>query len=222
MKTGTFFALFLTLSPGAFAAQTDQEVLLAPAASTSAAPETTPAAPHRISLGLGSGVNAFGGNIGKLYSHSSAVMEIRGEWAFSSAFSARASADAASYAFNAAPNGAVEVNTKALQAAAQWHYLSTGLANSGFDPYASAGMAQVFRTQTFQSFNVVEKDNALAATLGLGTNYALAGNKLGFWMEADASDVFFQDRYSQQYLASGLEDTNNYTTAGSLAKIASL
>jgi len=206
MKTGIFLALSLLLSASAFAADADQSLLLAPT-STASAPDSMPSSSQKFSLGLGSGMNTFGGNAGKLFSRSSPVAEVRGEWAFSSAFSARASAETASYSFNAVPNGAVDMSTKALQAAAQWHYLTTALSGSGFDPYASAGVAQVFRTQTFRDHNSVEKDNAVAAALGLGTNYALPGGKLGFWMEADASQIFFQDRYAQEYLASGIEDT---------------
>ncbi len=194
----------------AFAADTetaDQATLLnSPAAqSETAAPEVAESN-RRMSFGLGSGVNSFGGNIGKLYSASSPVAEARFEWALSRLFSVRAGADAASYSFNAVPNGAVDVKSKSLQAAAQWHYLSTGLAAGGFDPYVSGGMAQVFRSQNFLDHNSVEKDNAFALGAGVGTNYLPNNGRVGFWVEADASQVFFQDRYDQQYLPSGVAD----------------
>lgn len=193
--------------PVAFAAQSDQEILLAPAESTTVASEATTAPlGQRISFGVGSGVNTFTGNIGKIYSSSSPVLELRGEWAFNSLFVGRVGADLASYSFDAQPNGAVKVNTQSLQAAGQVHYLSTALASSGFDPYATVGGSAVFRKQTFETDGMIAKDNAVALNAGLGTNYLLSGGKFGVWCEGLVSQVYFADRHEQMYLKSGVDD----------------
>jgi len=209
-------AALCTLSTAALAADSDQEILLEPPQSTAEAPQESAPLAHRISLGIGSGVNNFTGNMGKLYSHSSAVLDVRGEWAFTPVFGARVGADLAGYSFNAQPSGAVEVKTQSLQAAAQVHFLSTALISSGFDPYATAGGSATFRTQTFQDYNSVEKDNAVGLNAGMGTNYLMAGGKLGLFAEATAGQIFFADRYEQAYLESGLADSTGMLLTGRL------
>jgi hypothetical protein len=200
--------LALLLLPfAAFAAgDNDGALLLAPPQSVAPAEASPAPGAGRLSLGLGTGMNRFGGNIGQLYSASSPVAEVRGEWALSRLFSARLGAAMANYSFNAAPNGAVDVSENSLEAAAQCHFLSTALAGGGFDPYVSVGAAQVFRSQEYQDHNDVEKDNAFAVSAGIGTNYLPNGGKLGFYAEADANQIFFQDRFSEEYLPSGVED----------------
>jgi hypothetical protein len=200
-----FVCLFLSLPAFAAGSDADKALLPVPAQTTAEAPVAAAIA-NRFSLGVGSGVNSFGGNMGKLYSTSSPVVEARGEWAFSPIISARGGVDFVKYSFNASPNGAVNVSTNSIQAAAQCHYLSTAMSGSGFDPYVSAGAAQVFRTQTFLDHNAAEKDNAFALSAGIGTNYLPAGARVGFWAEADAGKIFFADRFTSSYLASGIED----------------
>ena len=89
-----------SLSGAAHATNSDQEILLAPSESTAEAPEVRSQSAQRLSLGLGSGINNFSGNIGRLYSRSSPVLDIRGEWALSSQFEAKAGADLANYSIN--------------------------------------------------------------------------------------------------------------------------
>jgi hypothetical protein len=209
-------ASFFALIPLAHAAVSEQESLAQPTRSTVIAPGESGSATQRLSLGVGSGVNGFTGNIGKLYSHSSAVLDLRGEWVFTPVFGALAGADLASYAFNATPVGAVEVKTQSLQLAGMVHFLSTALASSGFDPYAVGGASAVFRTQAFLSHNAIEKDNAVGLKAGLGTNYTLNGGKLGLFAEATVAQIYFQDRYQQDYLESGVNDMTGALVAARL------
>ena len=209
MKALLSLALLLAAARPALAASIDTEpssLAIPPQSTADAASASSAASGHSFALGVGTGINTFGGNIGKLYRSSSPVVDVRGQFTLSSKFALRAGGQFASYSFNAAPNGAVDVNTSALAAAAEWHFLSTALSGNGFDPYGFAGGAQVFRSQSFQAFNSVDRDNAAAVNAGLGANYLLRGGNLGFWAEADAGQVFFQDRQSQEYLESGIED----------------
>jgi hypothetical protein len=207
MKALLALALLLAAAPALAASiETEPSSVALPPQSTAEAASTTSTGAHSFALGLGTGINTFGGNIGKLYNSSSPVVDVRGQFALSSKFVLRAGGEFASYAFNAAPNGAVDVKTRALAAAAEWHFLSTALTGAGFDPYALVGGAQVFRSQSFEDHNSVEKDNAAAVNAGIGANYLLHGGNLGFWAEADAGQVFFQDRYDQGYLESGVEN----------------
>lgn len=211
--------LFLTLP--AHASITDQEILLAPPTppaqqSNVVFEETRFPYSHRFTLGVGSGLNTFSGNLGKLYSASSPVVEIRGEWALAPTWSLRVGGDFAKYSFNAEPNGPVGVDTKTLRVASQSHFLSTALASEGWDPYFALSGEQVFRTQSFRNHNSVEKDNAFAVGAGLGTNYVFRGGKLGLWAEAGAGQVFFKDRYEAEYIQSGIEDTTGLRYSGRL------
>ncbi len=125
-------------------------------------------------------------------------------------------ADLAGYSFNAAPNGAVKVKTQTIQAAAQVHFLSTALVAIGFDPYATAGASQIFRSQNFLAHNTIETDNAFGLNVGLGANYILSGGNFGLFAEATGGQIYFQDRYQQDYLASGVEDMTGGFFAGRL------
>lgn len=211
---------FFSVPSTALASITDQEILLAaptpPAVSHTQYEETYFPYASRFTLGLGSGVNSFGGNIGKLYKTSSPVVELRGEWAFHPAWSLRAGGELASYSFNAEPNGAVEVNTQTLRVSSQSHFLSTALSGEGFDPYFALSGEWVARSQNFQSFNSAEKDNALGLGAAIGTNYLLGGGKVGFWLEAGAGQIFFKDRFESEYLESGVADTTGLRYSGRL------
>jgi|GEM_PF-5701696 len=219
------FSIFaLAFTPAiSFASLTDQEILLSPSpayplgkSQVAVIETTTVPAPQKFSVGLGSGVNSFGGNIGKLYNTSSPVAELRGEWAYLSAWAIRIGGEIANYSFNAEPNGAVNVTTQSLSLAQQAHFLSTALANEGFDPFVSVSGQWLSRTQNFQAFNSKEKDNAIAIGAGIGTNYLIAGGKLGFWAEAGINKIFFQDRFEQEYLETGIEDTTGPMYSGRL------
>lgn len=215
--------IFLVLSCIPYSARasiTDQEILLAPPTPPSVSrteyEETYFPYPSRFTLGLGSGVNSFGGNLGKLYRTSSPVIELRGEWAFHPAWSLRAGGELAKYSFNAEPNGAVEVNTQTIRVASQSHFLATALAAEGFDPYLALSGEWVARSQSFRSFNSAEKDSALGLGAGLGTNFLLKGGRIGFWLEAGAGQIFFQDRFESEYAESGVENTTGLRYSGRL------
>ncbi len=215
-----FLALFF-VTPWAHASLTDQEILLAeptPPAAESRAENVEFEFPYgsRLSIGIGSGMNSFGGNRGKLYGSSEPVLELRGEWIFHPAWSLRLSGEMANYSFNAAPNGSVKVSTTSLRASSQAHFLSTALAAEGWDPFLSLSAEHLWRSQDFQSFNTLEKDNALGLSAGVGSNYLFHGGKIALWAEASAGQIFFQDRFNSEYLESGLADTTGLLYSGRL------
>lgn len=202
----TFFISIPALAVDAELAGLMDPTAPSPAQSVSRASDMPTETAPRLSLGIGTGVNTFGGNMGKLYSKSSPVMELRGEWALSPIFSVRLAGDLAKFGFNAAPNGAVNVSTQSLQAAARIHALQTAFIRGGLDPYISVGSGHVWRSQEFSDHNQIEKDSAAVVNAGIGTGYVFTGSKLGLFAEADAGQIFFQDRRESQYLESGLED----------------
>lgn len=206
----------LTFAVPAHASITDQEILLrapTPPSIESRVGETPERATQRFSIGLGGGINSFGGNAGRIFG-SAPVLELRGDWAYLPGFSARAGADLAKYSFSAAPNGPVESSAQTLRVSTQGHFLSTALAGEGFDPYVGLSAEHVWRSQNFLAFNSVEKDSAFALGAGLGTNFIRG--KLALWLEAGASKIFFQDRFESEYIESGVEDTNGLLYSGRL------
>jgi hypothetical protein len=218
-KLAFLLYLLVLLSPQALASLTDQEMLLAPptspAQSVAETEEEAEFSYRKFSVGLGGGINSFGGNIGHLYG-TSPVLGLRGDWAFDPMFSAGLGGELANYSFTAAPNGSVAVSTQTLSLAARYHFLSTALKGEGFNPYVSAQLSHLWRSQNFQSHNSVEKDSAMGLGASAGTDFLLAGGKFGFWAEAGVSKIFFQDRFQQEYLASGVEDTTGPLYTGRL------
>ena len=212
----------VSLAEPSLASLSDQEILLAPPTPPSSqarmvvVEETYFPYASRFTIGLGSGVNTFGGNIGKLYDASSPVLELRGDWAFHPAWSLRVGGELAKYSFTAEPNGSVAVDTQTLRVASQAHFLSTALAAEGFDPYLALSGETIWRSQTFQSINSVEKDSALGLSASLGSNYLFKGGRVGLWAEAGAGQIFFKDRFESEYQAAGLSDTTGLRFSGRL------
>lgn len=196
----------LTLFSPLALAEDSLETLMAPEnTSLTEAPAAESTEPSKFSVGAGTGVSFPTGNIGKLYSSSSPLLDLRMEYRFNPILGARAGMMRGSFDFNAEPNGAVEVSLTSLNLAAVIHPM--GVAQKGFDPYLIAGVSQVFRSQAFQTLNDVQKDNAFAAELGAGSTYFLVPGKAALWLEARGSQIFFRDRYESTYLQSGLADT---------------
>ena len=62
------------------------------------------------------------------------------------------------------------------------------------------------RSQVFIDHNSVEKDTAFAVSGGLGMEFVLKPRKTSLGIEGRVHQLFFSDRYSQEYLPSGIQD----------------
>ncbi|MGZ3662388.1 MAG: hypothetical protein ACXVCK_19980, partial [Bdellovibrionota bacterium] len=123
-----------------------------------------------FAVSLGTGMHVFGGNIGKLYNTAIPVLDFRLIYFFDFRLAGQIGVSSASHAFNAAPNGAVDVNLLRLNADLKYYFdtKNMGAAITMANPYVIAGVSQTFRTQVFQDHNSVEKDNAFAVSAGAG------------------------------------------------------
>ena len=161
-----------------------------------------------FAVSLGTGMHTFGGNIGKLYNTAIPVLDLRLIYFFDFRLAGTIGLSSASHAFDAAPNGPTEVNLLRLNADLKYYFdtKNVGAAITSANPYAVAGVSQVFRSQAFQNLNTVDKDNAFGISAGLGMEFALKPRKTSIGVEGRYHQIFFQDRYSQEYIESGLED----------------
>jgi hypothetical protein len=160
-------------------------------------------------VSLGSGLHTFGGNIGRLYNTALPVLDFRLIYFFDFRLAGNIGISSASHAFNAAPNGSVEVSIFRVNADLKYFFdtKNVGAAITSANPYVIAGISQTFRTQAFQSHNTIEKDNALAVSGGFGMEFALKPRKTSIGIEGRYHSIFFKDRYSDQYAPSGIQDT---------------
>jgi hypothetical protein len=162
-----------------------------------------------FAFSLGSGLRQFGGNIGKLYNTALPIMDFRFIYFFDFRLAGSIGLSSASHAFNAQPNGSVDVNIMSLNADMKY-YIDTknwGAAVTMANPYLIAGVSQNFRTQTFQTLHSVEKDNAFSLSGGAGVEFALKPRKISLGFEGRIHQIYFRDRYQQDYLESGIPDT---------------
>jgi opacity protein-like surface antigen len=161
-----------------------------------------------FAVSLGTGMHVFGGNIGKLYNTAIPVLDFRLIYFFDFRLAGEIGVSSASHAFNAAPNGAVNVSLLRLNADLKYYFdtKNVGAAITYANPYVIAGVSQTFRTQAFQDHNSVEKDNAFAVSAGAGMEFALKPRKTSIGVEGRIHQIFFQDRFDQEYLESGLAD----------------
>lgn len=162
-----------------------------------------------FAISLGTGIHKFGGNIGKLYNVAVPVMDFRMIYFFDFRLAGQLGVSSASHAFNAEPNGAVEVSLLRINFDMKYYFdtKNVGAAVTAANPYAIVGVSQTFRSQAFQTLNDVQKDNAFAVSGGLGMEFALKPRKTSLGFEARAHQIFFRDRFEQTYLQSGLNDT---------------
>jgi hypothetical protein len=161
-----------------------------------------------FAVSLGTGANVFGGNIGELYNTALPILDLRLIYFFDFRLAGSIGFSDAGFAFNAAPVGAVNVNMMRLNADLKYYFDTKNVSAplTYASPYAVGGVSQVFRTQVFQDHNDIEKDNAFGVSAGLGMEFALSPRKTSIGVEGRIYEIFFQDRYSQEYLPSGIQD----------------
>jgi hypothetical protein len=161
-----------------------------------------------FAVSLGTGMHFFGGNIGQLYNTALPVLDLRLIYFFDFRLAGQIGLSSASHAFNAAPNGAVEVNLFRINADMKYYFdvKNAGAAITATNPYIVAGISQTFRSQVFIDHNSVEKDTAFAVSGGLGMEFVLKPRKTSLGIEGRVHQLFFSDRYSQEYLPSGIQD----------------
>lgn len=165
--------------------------------------------PSRFSLSLGAGLNSFGHNMGKIYSASSPSMDFRLSYALLPKLTFSGGFNRGGFSTDIEPYGVVEMTLNTATFSVQYHPLRKDdlSAALGIDPYASAGFDQVFRAQKFSSLSDVQRDHANAANVSIGSNFFFSARTAALWIEGKASQIFFNDRYDQSFLASGLVDS---------------
>jgi hypothetical protein len=163
-------------------------------------------------LSLGSGVHRFGGNLGKLYNTALPVLDFRLLYFFDFRLALQVGFSTASHAYNAQPFGPTEVSLTRLNLDMKYYFdtKNYGAAITSANPYAILGISQTFRNQTFQGQGRVERDNAFAVNGGLGMEFALKPRKTSLGVEGRWHQIFFRDRYSDQFLQSGLPNTTGF------------
>lgn len=99
-----------------------------------------------FAVSLGTGMHVFGGNIGKLYNTAIPVLDFRLIYFFDFRLAGQVGLSSASHAFNAAPNGAVEVSLLRLNADLKYYFdtKNVGAAITAANPYVVAGVSQTF------------------------------------------------------------------------------
>lgn len=161
-----------------------------------------------FALSIGSGMHKFSGNLGKLYNTAVPVLDFRLIYFFDFRLAGQIGVSSASHAFNAEPNGSVEISLMRLNADMKYYFNTRdlGAAITMANPYIIGGVANTFRTQAFQTLNRVEKDTAFALSGGAGVEFALKPRKTSLGIEGRMHQVYFKDRYQQDYLESGIPD----------------
>lgn len=162
-----------------------------------------------FAVGLGAGTQTFGGNIGKLYNTALPTFHFNLLYFFDFRFAGQLHFSSASHSFSAAPNGYVEASLLKLGIDLKYYVDTKNLSAplTASNPYIIAGVANTFRSQIFHHFGNTDKDTALTLGAGVGFEFALKPRKISLGTEFRVEQVFFQDRFSQEYLVSGIEDT---------------
>lgn len=159
-------------------------------------------------ISLGTGAHVFGGNIGKLYNTSLPVFDGKLIYFFDFRLAGQLGVSSANHAYDAAPDGLVDVNLFRLNADLKYYFdtKNASATISAANPYAVAGVGKVFRTRTFQNLNSIQKDDAIAYSAGLGMEFTLKPRKTSFGVEVRYHEINFEDSSEGRYIDSGLAD----------------
>lgn len=162
-----------------------------------------------FAIGLGTGLQTFGGNIGKLYNTALPVLDARLIYFFDFRLAGQLGINSASHAFTADPNGLVEVNLFKANVDLKYFFDTQNYAASvtAANPYVIGGISQVYRTQSYQVSGESTKDNSIALSGGLGVEMALNPRKSAISLEGRYHQFFFKDRFAETYKPAGIEDT---------------
>jgi opacity protein-like surface antigen len=162
-----------------------------------------------FAVGMGSGIQTFGGNIGKLYNTALPVLDAKLIYFFDFRLAGQLGITSSNHAFTADPNGFVEVNIFKANLDLKYYFDTQNYAAAvtAANPYFIAGLSQVYRTQAFNTLDEVSKDNSIAYSAGLGIEFALSPRKTALGVEGRYHVMNFKDRYDQTYLRSGIADT---------------
>lgn len=162
-----------------------------------------------FAVGLGTGMQTFSGNIGKLYNTALPVLDAKLIYFFDFRLAGQVGINSASHAFSAEPNGFVEVNIFKINFDLKYYFDTQNYAAAvtSANPYLVLGLSEVYRTQTFQSAESITKDNSIAISGGAGVEFPLNPRKSAIGLEGRYHQFYFKDRYDQTYLQSGIADT---------------
>lgn len=161
-------------------------------------------------VSLGTGMQRFTGNIGRLYNTALPVMDFRLIYFFDFRLAGVIGVNSASHAYSALETGATDVNLFRLNADLKYYFntRNAGAAITAASPYLIGGVSQTFRTVGFN--NQITKDTAFGVSGGLGMEFALKPRKTAIGIEGRVHQIFFKDRNDPTYLESGFPDLNGY------------
>lgn len=162
-----------------------------------------------FAVGLGTGMQTFGGNIGKLYNTALPVLDAKLIYFFDFRLAGQIGINSANHAFNAEPEGGVQVNIFRVNVDLKYYFDTQNYAAAvtAANPYLIGGLSEVYRTQAFSDLNTVDKDNSIAYSAGLGVEFALNPRKTALGIEGRYHMMNFKDRYDQTFAKSGIPDT---------------
>lgn len=178
--------------------------------------ETYESAKRPFSLGVGGGIQSGQGNLGKLYSPTPSYSAHVGFF-LAPHFSTRTGLDISKGDFSAAPVGFVNYSLTKVELSLLFHFHADHQISrsKAFDPYVLLGGSSTRRTRTFETLNSIQKDSANGILLGMGTNIFL-NNRLAFWFEAKADQIYFEDRFNGEFIDSGIQDTTGFLLSSSV------
>lgn len=161
-----------------------------------------------FAVGLGTGMQKWTGNIGRLYNTALPVADFRLTYFFDFRLAGQIGFTTSSHAFDAAPVGPTEVSFLRLNGDLKYYFntKNVGAAITSANPYMIVGVAQTFRTQAYQRLGSVQKDASIGVSGGGGIEFTLKPRKSAFGIEARMHQTFFKDRYEQTFQESGIED----------------
>ncbi len=163
-----------------------------------------------FAVSLGTGVHTFGGNIGKLYNTAVPVLDFRLLYFFDFRLAGQLGISSASHAYVDAEDENAVVNISLFRINADLKYYfdtkNVGAAITMANPYAILGVSRVMRTQNFTSDQTSDSDSAMAVSVGAGMEFALKPRKTSLGVEGRIHQMFFKDRYEDDFATSGIPD----------------
>lgn len=167
---------------------------------------------NHYGISLGSGIQWFDGNIGKLYNAAAAqdLLFFNFWWMFNFRLWGQVGYSQIKHRYFADPIGDTEVNMQRYTFDLKYYFDSKNYsaAFTAMHPYAIGGIGRISRFQMFNTLNSLEWDNPLVFSGGLGIEYDIEPRKTRINFEGRLHRLRFKDADDATFTELGIPDLN--------------
>ncbi len=163
---------------------------------------------NHYGISLGSGIQWFDGNIGRLYNAAAAqdLLFLNFWWMFNFRLWGQVGYTQMKHRYDATPVGDTEINMQRYNFDLKYYFdvKNFSATFTAMHPYIVGGVGRISRFQMFNELNTVEWDNPLVFSGGLGLEYDIEPRKTRINFEGRLHRLRFKDSDDETFTEVGI------------------